>query len=84
MELKKIRLYQLHKQNLIQKADACYYLKMLEDHIGLDSGFEISKNLIGCISFQPYQKDFLVSGWQIDLFRRTDSKSIRYSENRES
>ena len=37
MDFKKIRLYHLHKQNLIQKADARYYSRLLVDHIGLHS-----------------------------------------------
>jgi hypothetical protein len=37
MDFKKIRFYHLHKQNLIQKAAASDYSKLLIDHIGLHS-----------------------------------------------
>ena len=37
MDFKKIRLYHLQKQNLIQKADASDYSRLLVDHIGLHS-----------------------------------------------
>lgn len=37
MDFSKMRFYQLHKQNLIQKANADDYTKLLIDHIGLHS-----------------------------------------------
>jgi hypothetical protein len=37
MDLQKIRLYHLHKQNLIYKADTSDYSRLLIDHIGLHS-----------------------------------------------
>ncbi len=37
VELNKIRLYQLQKQNLIQMADASDYPELLKEHIGLHS-----------------------------------------------
>ena len=54
MDLTKIRYYQLHKQNLLEKAETDDYQKLLKEHIGLHS----TDYLTPYISMWARVKDF--------------------------
>ncbi len=62
MDLKKICLYQLQKQNLIQKADATDYSRLFIDHIGLHSTDYLTPYLSLWSRIKEFEPKFLFNG----------------------
>ncbi len=73
MDFKKIRLYQLHKQNLIQKAETSDYSQLLIDHIGLHS----TEYLTPYLSLWSRVKDFEPKSLFDDLNERGETLRMR-------